>query len=114
MADRERNLRHIIKELLRYLFSFMAVKAFSNLLCWYVLDHIAPRAKLNIAGKVRISTTTSFRCAENIYLGNHTHISQYCCLWAGKNSKIVLGDNLLIGPGVKIFSINHGIKSGIP
>lgn len=114
MTDRDRSFKYIIKELLRYLFSFLAVKALLNLLCWYVLDHIAPRTKLNIAGRVRIAPTTSFRCGENIYLGKNTHISQYCCLWAGENSKIVLGDNLLVGPGVKIFSINHGVKSGIP
>jgi acetyltransferase-like isoleucine patch superfamily enzyme len=33
-----------------------------------------------------------------------------CCIWAEKNSKIVFGDNVLIGPGVKIFSGNHGTQ----
>ena len=114
MTASNRQSKNIIKEVLRYLFSLTSIKAFSNLLCWYVLDHIAPKAKMNISGNARISPTASLRCGENIYLGKNAHISQYCCLWAGKNSKIVLGDNLLMGPGVKIFSLNHGINAEVP
>lgn len=114
MLLRNRRSKDNIKEVLRYLFSLTFLKAFLNLLYWYVLDHIAPKAKMNITGNARISPTVSLRWGENIYLGKNSHISQYCCLWAGKNSKIVLGDNLLMGPGVKIFSLNHGINAGIP
>ncbi|OFW63503.1 MAG: hypothetical protein A2Z35_06610 [Actinobacteria bacterium RBG_19FT_COMBO_36_27] len=69
---------------------------------------------MRIAGNPRIHPTASLRCGENISLGLNSHINQYCCIWASKNSKIVLGDNLLMGPGVKIFSSNHGTKVGIP
>ena len=37
-----------------------------------------------------------------------------CCVWASKNSKIVLGDNLLMGPGVGLFSSNHSAIKGQP
>ncbi len=38
-----------------------------------------------------------------------------CCIWAEKNSKIIFGDNVLVGPGAKLFSGNHGmIQNGIP
>lgn len=103
-----------IREVLRYLFSVRAIKSFINLVGWYVHDHIAPRARMKIVGNPRIHPTASLRCGENIYLGKNSHINQYCCIWASKNSKIILGDNLLMGPGVKIFSSNHSSKLGTP
>jgi len=103
-----------IREVIRYFISFKAVKAFVNLLGWYVHDHIAPIAKMKIAGNPRIHPTASLRCGENICLGENSHINQYCCIWASKNSRIVLGDNLLMGPGAKIFSSNHNTRLGVP
>jgi len=111
---RNRLTKEDIKEVLRYFFSLEAIKAFINLVGWYIHDHVAPRAKMKIAGNPRIHPTASLRCGEHIYLGKNSHINQYCCIWASKNSKIVLGDNLLMGPGVKIFSSNHSSKLGIP
>jgi len=103
-----------IKEVLTYLFSPTAIKAYANLVGWYVHDHIAPRARMRFGGNSRIHPSASFRSGNNIYLGTNSHISQYCCIWAGKNSQIVLGNNLLMGPGVKIFSSNHGKDLGVP
>lgn len=38
-----------------------------------------------------------------------------CCIWAEKNSRIIFGNNVLVGPGVKLFCGNHGIKlNGTP
>jgi len=101
-------------EVVRYLFSFHAVKALLNLVGWYVHDHIAPRAQMHVSGNPRIHPTASLHWGQNIHLGANSHINQYCCVWASRNSKIVLGDNLLMGPGVKIFSSNHGSKVGRP
>jgi len=99
-----------IWELVRYGFSFTAVKCAFERWAWYIHDHVAGRAQMKKGKGVRIHSTASLRCGENIYLGNNSHINQYCCIWASNNSKIVLGDNLLMGPGVKIFSSNHGTK----
>lgn len=103
-----------VKEVLRYLLSPAAVKALVNLVGWYVHDHVAPRARMKSAGNPRVHPTASLRCGENIYLGRNGHINQYCCVWASRNSRIVLGDNLLMGPGVKIFSSNHRARLGTP
>jgi acetyltransferase-like isoleucine patch superfamily enzyme len=111
---RNRLTKEDIKEVIKYFFSFKAIKSFINLVGWYIHDHIAPRAKMNITGNPRIHPTASLRCGENIHLGNNSHINQYCCIWASKNSKIVLGDNLLMGPGVKMFSSNHSSQIGEP
>ena len=103
-----------IKEVLKYFFSANAIKDFAYLLGWYVHDHIAPKAKMKIAGNPRIHPTASLRCGENIYLGKNSHINQYCCIWDSKKSRIVLGDDLLMGPGAKVFSSNHTVQMGTP
>ena len=53
-GPRNRLTAEDIREVLRYLISFKAVKAFANLVGWYVHDHIAPKAKMKIAGNPRI------------------------------------------------------------
>lgn len=103
-----------VTEVLRYLFSLSGLKAWANLVGWYVHDHIAPRARMSTAGNPRIHPTASLRCGRNIQLGRNGHINQYCCVWASEGSKIVLGDDLLMGPGVKIFSSNHTARLGTP
>jgi acetyltransferase-like isoleucine patch superfamily enzyme len=97
-----------IVEVLRYGLSFVAMKEAFYKYAWYVHDHVAPIAKMDIQGNARIHPTASIRCGHNISLGKNSHINQYCCIWASQNSRIILGDNLLMGPGVKMFSSNHG------
>lgn len=81
---------------------------------YYVHEQVAWRAHIHAAGDVRIHATASIRNAQNVYVGKNSHINHLCCVWAGENSKIVLGDNLLMGPGVGIFSSNHGLIRGQP
>jgi len=45
-------------------------------------------------------------------LGFDTRITTNCILWAGKKSKIILGDNVLIGPGAQLHASNHGYELG--
>ena len=105
------NKKEYILEVMRYGFGIAAFKAITEKYAWYVHDHIAPLAKMKKADNVRIHPTASLRCGRNIQLGKNSHINQYCCIWASPNSRIILGDNLLMGPGVKIFSSNHGTAS---
>lgn len=113
-SPRNHLTREDMKEVLRYLLSFRALKAWVNLIGWYVHDHIAPLAQLHQSGNPRIHPTASLRCGHNISVGKNAHINQYCCVWASPNSRIALGDNLLMGPGVKIFSSNHSTNVGTP
>lgn len=103
-----------ILEVLRYGFSPTCLKALIYMFAYFVHDHVAPRAQMHTAGNPRIHPTASLRCGRNIYLGNGSHINQFCCIWASNDSRIILGDNLLMGPGAKIFSSNHGTEGGIP
>ena len=97
---------HIL-EFLRYGFSLSALRVLLEKYAWYIHDHVAPKAQMKKGKNIRIHPTASLRCGRNIYLGENSHINQYCCIWASANSKIVLGDNVLMGPGVKMFSSNH-------
>lgn len=97
-----------IFELIRYSFSLSAIREMFGRYAWYIHDHVAPIARMKKAGNVRIHPTASLKCGHNIQLGKNSHINQYCCIWASTNSRIILGDNLLMGPGVKMFSSNHG------
>jgi len=97
-----------ILELIRYSFSLSAFKAMVTKYAWYVHDHVAPKAQMKKGKNTRIHPTASLRCGRNISLGENSHINQHCCIWASQNAKIVLGDNVLMGPGVKMFSSNHG------
>jgi acetyltransferase-like isoleucine patch superfamily enzyme len=94
-------------EVLRYSFSFTLIKELAYKFGYFIHDHVAPRAQMNTKGNPRIHPTASLRCGYNIYLGLNSRINQYCCVWASENSKIILGDNVLMGPGVKIFSSNY-------
>ena len=94
-------------EVVRYTFSFTFLKEILYKFGYFIHDHVAPRAQIHVKGNPRIHSTASLRCGSNIYLGENSRINQYCCVWASENSKIVLGDNVLMGPGVKIFSSNY-------
>ena len=107
-----RKMKKYFFELIRYSLSFTAVKEAVARWAWYIHDHVAPVAIMKKGRNVRIHPTASLRSGENISLGENSHINQYCCIWASPNSKITLGDNLLMGPGVRIFSSNHGTKAG--
>jgi acetyltransferase-like isoleucine patch superfamily enzyme len=98
---------HIV-EFLGHAFSLVAIKEIVRLYAWYMHDHVAPFAQMTKADDVRIHPTASLRCGQNISLGRNSHINQHCCIWSSPKSKIILGDNLLMGPGVRIFSSNHG------
>ena len=96
-----------IWEVIRYSFSLTLFKELAYKFGYFIHDHVAPRTQLHSKANPRIHPTASLRCGYNIYLGTNSRINQYCCVWASENSKIIIGDNVLMGPGVKIFSSNY-------
>jgi len=103
-----------IFEVIKLLFSFSLIKSILVSFGYYLYEHVLWRKHVNLKGKARIHPTASIRNAKNVYVGENSHVNHCCCIWAEKESKIILGDNLLMGPGVKIFSANHGHELGIP
>ena len=103
-----------IFKVLRFTFSFSFLKALASSYGHFVFEHVIWRKNIHHKGKLRVHPTASIRNPENIYIGNNSHININCCVWPGEDSKIYLGDNLLMGPGVSIQAANHGTKLGTP
>ena len=106
----------IIGEIISSVFSFSFIKAILSSFFYYLHEHVAWRRHINSTSRnYRIHSRASIRNAQNIFLGDNVRITMDCCIWAEANSKIVFGDNILVGPGVKMFCGNHGIAlNGIP
>ena len=81
----------------------------------YYRENVIAMARLaSIGDNTVVRETAMLRQPENIRIGSCSHINHYCCIWASPNAKISIGDNGLMGPGVKIFSSNHGIERNTP
>ena len=107
-------IRLIFTELLGGIFSLAFIKALFSSLAYYIHEHVLWRRCAKYKN-VRIHSRASIRNPQNVILGDNVRITMDCCIWAEKNSRITMGDNVLIGPGVKIFSGNHGTAlNGVP
>lgn len=103
-------MKKYIKEVLRHMFSLSMIKSLIMSYAYYIHEHVAWRTQINAKKNIRVHPTASIRNAKNIYIGENSHININCCVWAGEDSKIIIGDNLLMGPGVSIQAANHGTK----
>lgn len=105
----------IFKEIIEGIFSISFIKAIGSSLAYYLHEQVIWRKHIHHTGSYRIHARASIRNAENIYIGENVRITMDCCIWAGESSKIVFGDNVLVGPGVKMMSTNHGTqRNGVP
>lgn len=110
-----KNIKNILKEIVLGFFSIYFIKALASSFAYFIHEHVTWRRCINTKGNYRIHSKASIRHARNIYLGINVRITMNACIWAEKNSKIIIGDNVLIGPGVKIFTGNHNvILSDVP
>lgn len=104
-----------ILEVIKFTFTIYNFKTLIYKYGYYIHDHVAPLQKAKKLENVRIHPSSSLRCGENITIGKNSHINKDCVVWASKNSKIDIGNDVLMGPGVKMFSSNHSIKlTGMP
>ena len=106
----------LAKEVFFGTFSLAFLMSLFSGFAYFIHEHVIWRKQLRSKGKhMRIHSRTSIRNAQNISIGNNVRITMDCCIWAEKNSFITFGDNVLVGPGVKMFCGNHGTKlNGIP
>ena len=102
----------IFSEVFGGIFSIAFIKAVSSSFAYFLHEQVIWRKQIHNKGSYRIHARTSIRNARNISLGDNVRITMDCCIWAGENSKIIFGDNVLIGPGVKMMSTNHGTDLG--
>lgn len=108
-------LGQLVKEVITCVFSISFIKASLSSFAYYLHEQVMWRKYIRNKGNFRIHARASIRNAQNIYLGENVRITMDCCIWAEQNSKIIFGDNVLVGPGVKMFCGNHGTKrNGTP
>lgn len=111
--DNNIKLKHIA-EVFREIFSLSIIKHFVYSFAYMIHEHVSWRSKMHAKKGIRVHPTASIRFPQNVYIGENSHINFNCCVWPGEHSKIILGDNLLMGPGVSIQAANHGKAVGIP
>ncbi len=81
---------------------------------YYIHEQVAWRKHIHAEEGIRVHATASIRYAQNVYVGRNSHINHNCCVWAGQNSKVIFGCDVLMGPGVCLFAANHGTAKGRP
>ena len=90
-----------------------ALRGWLYLLAFITGGSYLRQAKLKRLGKgVKISPTVIFKYPEMIQIGDHSFINHLCSVWASPAGPITIGNNVLLGPCVSIFSSNHGIARG--
>ena len=94
------------------IFSLNFFRSLASSFAYYLFEHVYWKFDIITKGVYRVHSTTSIRNAKNISLGFDTRITTNCIVWAGKTSKITIGDNVLIGPGVQLHAANHGYELG--
>ncbi len=114
VVTQEAQMLKYISEVVRYTLSPRLLVSLANSFAYYIHEHVVWRAHIHAKKGARIHATASIRNPQNVYVGRNSHINHLCCVWAGETSKVVLGDNVLMGPGVSLFSVNHGTIKGQP
>lgn len=109
-------IRSLLVEIVAGIFSLGFIKALLSCFAYFIHEHVTWRRNIETKKKhIRIHAMASIRNSQNIIMGKNVRISMNCCVWAEKNSKIIFGDNVLVGPGAKFFCGNHGTSlNGVP
>src|SRR6202012_5300854 len=90
-----------------------ALRGWLYLLAYITGGSYLRKARLKRLGKgVKISPTVIFKHPVMIQIGDHSFINHLCSVWASPGGPITIGNNVLLGPCVSIFSSNHGIARG--
>ena len=71
--------------------------------------HFSPLRKIHRGNDCVIDRQTLLVNGQNIYLGDFVKISAFSSIIAGNESKVTIGTNTIIAPGVTIVALNHGI-----
>jgi acetyltransferase-like isoleucine patch superfamily enzyme len=87
------------------------IRALAQLVRDQVFDYTVPALKLAHFGKGSyLHSRCSLRSPENISIGDSVSVGPGTSLWASPNAKLVLQDDVVIGPSVSIFTSSRGFK----
>lgn len=86
-----------------------------RLVHFYGYSHVRERRKLTAGPGTKITPNVSFRNGERIAMGRDCHLGEHCRLWAGDSTgRIVLGDHVMLAPGVFLTASNYQVRPGVP
>ena len=85
-----------------------APRALAELVRSQALEHTIPRRGLRVGARSWIADTVSIIDPQNVEVGSRVSVGPYARLWASPNARLVIADDVLIGPNVIIVTANHG------
>ncbi|MCA9908690.1 MAG: acyltransferase, partial [Anaerolineae bacterium] len=69
-------------EVIRYTFTPRFLVSLFYSFAYYIHEQVVWRTNIHAEKDVRIHATASIRNAQNVYLGQNSHINHLCCIWA--------------------------------
>ncbi len=100
-----------MKKYISLIFSKIFWFQLRQMIALFFTDNIYGIKHLGACGKnTNIRPSASLANSKNIFIGENVHVQRHVYIWSGENSKIMIGDNTIIGPGTFITSDNHGVE----
>ncbi|MBU2960037.1 acyltransferase [Citreicella sp. C3M06] len=82
---------------------------------FYNYTHVAPLRQIRLGANPSISPTAAFSYPERIRIGARVRIGFRCVIWAGPGKgRVILGDDVLLGPEVMITASGYRYNDGAP
>ena len=106
------------RRLVRLLASALDPRAYLHLIRivnFYNHIHVVPRRRIRFGQDCAVSPDVNFAYGERIHVGDRVRIGPGCTIWAGPSQgRIVLGDDVLLGPEVLITVGKYDYNAGSP
>lgn len=103
---------------LRLIGSFLDPRAWAHvikLVNYYNYSHVTPLRSIRIGPGASISPNVGFANPERIEIGARVRLGARCILWAGPGTgRIVLGDDVMLGPEVMLTASSYRYDDGQP
>lgn len=101
---------NLLFRLIYNIFSLTFIRQLIDASSEFLIQNVGEVRNIKRGKKSSISSSARFYYGKNINIGERTNINMQCMLWAGKNSKIIIGNDCLTGPGVKIITSKYNVK----
>ncbi len=90
-------------------FARFGLQAAIELVYAQIISYTEPRSRLGACGKgTYFNRRCSFASPENVSIGNFVAIGPENRLWASPRARLIIEDNVLLGPNVTIVTSNYG------
>lgn len=102
----------LIAIVIYYIISLRFLLYFIKLLSFYTINCLYGQEKVNVGENTKFATTVIIRSPKRIFIGSNCYFNHNTMLSAGKtSSRIIIGNNVLTGPNVIIYSYNHSFDN---